>query len=79
MPLYKNMNTQHLFASHLRQARIKAGLTQAQAADLAGLTNDKHISAIENGRKYPSPKVMDKLLEIYKVKINVEFVDISKL
>mgnify|MGYP001481680006 CR=1 FL=1 len=48
----------------LRVLRRRAGLTQAQAADLVGVRNT-YISQVERGSKGVSVRTMLKLLRVY--------------
>jgi len=48
----------------LRVLRRRAGLTQAQAADLVGVRNT-YISQVESGSKGVSVRTMLKLLRVY--------------
>lgn len=49
------------FGSMIREARLRAGLTQAQLADRSG-TSQAAISAYERGAKMPAADTLDRLL-----------------
>ena len=51
----------------MKELRIKAKLTQEQAAKLTGFSI-RYISAVENGRKTPSDKSKEKFAKAYGVK-----------
>lgn len=48
--------------STVRSARLRAGLTQQQLADLAGLKYRTSVNHIERGRWTPSPRLLARLL-----------------
>jgi transcriptional regulator with XRE-family HTH domain len=50
------------FGAHLRELRNKAGLTQAQLAELTGYSHDQ-ISMIELGNRAPSFELLEALAE----------------
>ena len=51
----------------MKELRIKANLTQEQAAKITGLSI-KFISEVENGRRNPSDKTKLKFAKAYRVK-----------
>lgn len=50
---------------YLKQIRIKANLTQAEAADKLGMTSAQYISNVERGVKM-SPVMYMRLIRLYK-------------
>ncbi len=50
----------------LKLCRKKAGLTQVQLALKAGLSTD-YISKIEQGKNFPSIKVLCKIADVMKI------------
>lgn len=50
----------------LKAARVNAGLTQAQAATLLGLSN-KTLCSWEQGKAFPTPKHIDRICRLYGV------------
>jgi transcriptional regulator with XRE-family HTH domain len=55
----------------LRQARTRAGLTQAELAELAD-TSQATVSAYESGRKRPSVDTLERLLSAAGARLVVE-------
>lgn len=55
----------HIF---LKEARLKKGLTQGQAAKELGLTSPQYISNIERGLCPASLETILKLIEVYDLK-----------
>lgn len=53
---------QEVFASNLRAARKKSGLTQETLADKLGMS-PKYLGTIERGLKFPSVQVIEQLAE----------------
>ena len=51
------------FGKNLREARIRAGLTQAQVAERTGLTQ-QYVSQIEAGRQNLTPATMTALARV---------------
>lgn len=49
------------FGSRLRQARVKAGLSQSDLA--LGIMSPSHISLMESGRRNPSPDLLEQLAD----------------
>ena len=47
-----------------KRARIKAGLTQARAAELIGVTADT-LSNYERGKSYPDVPIIKKIESVY--------------
>jgi len=58
-------------AASLRDARTRAGLSQAQLADRAG-TSQATISAYESGRKQPTVATMSRLLAASGARLRTE-------
>lgn len=58
-------------AAELREARRRAGLTQAQLADRVG-TSQATLSAYENGHKQPSVDTLSRLLAATGSRLAVE-------
>ena len=54
-------------AVQLKNARLKAGLSQREAADTAGITPD-HLCELEKDRSVPSVVLLRRLREIYGVR-----------
>ncbi|MCD7742196.1 MAG: helix-turn-helix transcriptional regulator [Ruminococcus sp.] len=51
-------------AKEMKAARLRAGLTQKEASDLAGFTQS-HLSMLENGQRRITPDTAEKLYKIY--------------
>lgn len=62
--------TQYPLAQRLRRARIRAGLTQANAAELAG-TSREYLNRVELGAQR-SPEVLVKLARALSVRVSVD-------
>ncbi len=60
----------------IRDCRKQAGLTQAQAAELAGVS-PKHISRLENGEHNPHFDMIIKLASVYHVPVDAFTTDLS--
>ena len=60
----KTANTDNVLGTYLREARLKEGLTQQEAATCAGLSV-AFLSFIENGHQVPSAKSILKLTKAY--------------
>jgi hypothetical protein len=58
-------------AATIREARLRAGLTQAELADRAG-TSQATLSAYENGRKQPSVVTLARILESAGLRLTTE-------
>ncbi len=61
----------------LKQARVKAGLSQIQLAEKIGLS-EKHVSNIERGQNFPSLDTFFRLCEVFNLSladfgINIQF------
>lgn len=50
----------------LKSARVNKGLTQAQAAELIGITTDT-LSNYERGKSYPDVPIIQKIEKVYGV------------
>lgn len=59
-------NIKLLFGRKIKEYRKLKNLTQIELAELVNV-DDKHISCIENGKSFPSPNLMLKLAEVFKV------------
>jgi predicted nucleotidyltransferase/DNA-binding XRE family transcriptional regulator len=55
----------------LREARLRAGLTQAELASRAGITQSV-VSAYESGRRQPSLPVLHSLIEAAGLELRIE-------
>lgn len=55
--------------SVLKQARVKAKLSQLQLAERIGLS-EKHISNIERGQNFPALDTFLKLCEVFNLSLN---------
>jgi len=55
--------TESLFIKNLKLARKRAGLSQEKLAELLGM-GGKYVSALEMGRRYPSPEAFQKLADV---------------
>ena len=62
-------NLKQSIANRLKKARVNAGLSQNQVAQMIGL-NRPSISEIESGRRKVSAEELVKFSEIYKVKLD---------
>lgn len=62
-------NLKKSIANRLKEARVNAGLSQNQVAQMIGL-NRPSISEIEAGRRKVSAEELVKFSEIYKVKLD---------
>lgn len=54
------------FPQKIKKARIEAGYTQVQVADLTGISQSI-ISNIENGNREPSLETLGTLIDFYEV------------
>lgn len=55
--------TESLFIKNLKLARKRAGLSQEKLAELLGM-GGKYVSALEMGRRYPSPEAFQKIADV---------------
>ena len=53
-------------ALSLRAARVNAGYTQKEAANLLKVSN-KTLSSWEQGNSYPKPPMINKICELYNL------------
>lgn len=53
----------------LKQARLKAGLSQIQLAEKIGLS-EKHVSNIERGQNFPSLDTFFRLCEVFSLSLS---------
>lgn len=53
----------------LKAARVNVGLTQKQAAECLGIS-DNALWNYENGRSFPDIRVVKKMEEVYKISYN---------
>lgn len=60
----------------IREARKRAGLTQAQLADASGITRG-HVIALETGRYNPTVKTLSAIAEACGAKLEVFFLSES--
>jgi transcriptional regulator with XRE-family HTH domain len=61
------MGTQAKFGQNIRKARTKAGLTQEQLAERAGL-HANFYARVERGEENPSYETIEKIVKALKVK-----------
>lgn len=61
------MGTQEKFGQNIRKARTKAGLTQEQLAERAGL-HKNYYARVERGEENPSYETIEKIVKALKVK-----------
>lgn len=61
----------------LRQARIKANLSQGQLAEKVGIS-EKHISNIERGQNYPALDTFFRMLNVLEVSIDDFGVNVTR-
>ncbi len=71
------------FGHYLQNCRNKLEWTQPEAALKIGV-EQSHLSSLESGQSYPSEAVFEKLVEVYKIDINMLYdkissTDLSKL
>ncbi len=59
-------NIKILFGRKLRELRKKNNMTQAKLAELVNV-DDKHISCIESGKNFPSPDLISRLSDAFKI------------
>lgn len=57
--------------NNLKEYRLKAGLTQVQAANKIGVNNQERISHWEKGENVPNLCNLIKLCKVYNAEINV--------
>lgn len=50
----------------IKAARVNKNLTQAQAAELLGISKDS-LWNYENGRSFPDIRVVQKMIEVYGI------------
>lgn len=50
----------------IKAARVNKNLTQAQAAELLGVSKDS-LWNYENGRSFPDVRVVQKMVEVYGI------------
>ncbi len=63
------MNKENNIGKMIRELRISSGYTQEQLAEKIGIDN-KHLSKIEKGIHIPSYKTMQKLSNVFGLKLN---------
>lgn len=61
------MGTQEKFGQNLRKARTKAGLTQEQLAERAGL-HVNYYARVERGEENPTYQTIEKIVKALNVK-----------
>jgi transcriptional regulator with XRE-family HTH domain len=54
----------------LRDARVKANLTQREVSEALGYTTAQHISNFECGIAVPPLKKLEQLVRLYKLNVN---------
>ena len=57
---------QDIFIKNLRYFRTKAGLSQLKFSELIDLTPN-YLNAVENGKYFPSPDVIDKICNVLQI------------
>lgn len=62
-----------LFGQRIKNMRKALGLTQLQLAETVGV-DAKHISRIEGGKNFPSPEVIAKFADAFKIHPNELFI-----
>ncbi len=62
-------NTREKLGKKVQKLRENLGYTQEELAEKINISRT-HIGHIEQGRKSPSIKLMDKLARIFKVKVS---------
>lgn len=63
----KYMGTQVQFGNNIKKARIKAGFTQQQVADKAGM-HVNYYARIERGEENPSYDTLEKIMKALGIK-----------
>jgi len=61
------MGTQKKFGQNIRKARTKAGLTQEQLAEQAGL-HTNYYARVERGEENPSYETIEKIIKALGIK-----------
>ena len=75
----RHKEEQKMLKITLAAARVNAGLTQKEVADMLDVSN-KTVCNWENGKSYPSPKQIDMLCEIYGISYdNIIFLPTNSL
>jgi transcriptional regulator with XRE-family HTH domain len=59
------MDLRDVFASNLRRLRHKAGMSQEELADAAGI-NRTYVSKLETGATYVGLEIIGKLADVFK-------------
>lgn len=59
-------NIKNLFGQRIKILRKKRNLTQSQIAEMVDV-DAKHISCIENGKNFPSPELIAKFANAFKI------------
>lgn len=60
------MDIKLLFGQRIKTLRKKRNWTQLQVAEMVNV-DAKHISCVENGKNFPSPELIAKLAEAFKL------------
>lgn len=68
----KNSNVKNLFGQRIKILRKKRNLTQSNIAEMVDV-DAKHISCIENGKNFPSPELIAKLADAFKLHVKELF------
>lgn len=61
------MGSQEELGKNIKKARKKAGLTQAQAAEKAGI-HTNYFARVERGEENPSFDILEKIAKALKIK-----------
>jgi len=61
-------NIKILFGKKIKELRKKYNLTQAHLAEMVNV-DDKHISCIESGKNFPSPELLSRFANAFKVEV----------
>jgi len=59
-------NFQRVFIQNLRFLRNQKGLSQAKLSELIDVTPN-YLNAIENGKNFPSPEVLQRIIDILEI------------
>ena len=65
---------QSLFIQNLRVFRTKAGVTQLEFSEKIGISPN-YLNAVENGKNFPFPEVIQKVIDILKISPYLLFVE----
>lgn len=59
--------TSKRLALYLKDARVKAGLSQSEVAKELGYSNSQFVSNWERGKSSPPMKILNLLIDFYKI------------